>query len=306
MTGSVQMRDTSACQPTFSLFPPFIPTVIKQRLTSRYTIVRTETNLPPSPMSTDTADKTSRPSSSGSGYVSASPEEGNGINKDALAMGTSINYEVDSGLRWNRVDPALILLRHAGYEAQRPQCEPHLVRSLYLNAVTYLMSALPEDLTSEEAATIRSSLPETLRASQPTITGPAAAPPTRSYLHLLLASSIVYFCLILQYLMPFIKDILFHLYQYERSGRVTERVTTLGLYLAEKLSRGSLNFGSTVLNMYDGKPRNAVTNVASWWLEGIAGGIYEGVGEGMTILGFAVPDSILERSLDNRKKEDQG
>ncbi|KAL2824086.1 hypothetical protein BDW59DRAFT_147801 [Aspergillus cavernicola] len=303
MTESVQMGNTSGCQPTFSIIPPFISTVIKQRLTSRYTIVRTETNLPSSPMAFDTGDKTSRPSSSGSGYVSGSHDENNGINKYALGMEMPADHEVDSGLRWNRVNPALNLLRLAGYEAQRPQCESHLVRTLYLNAIAYLLSALPEDLTSEEAATIRSSLPKELRTSQPTMTGPATSRPARSYLHRLLASSIVYLCLILQFLMPFIKDILLNLYQYERSRRVTERVTTLALSIAERVSRGSVNFGSTVLNMYDGRPRDAALGVALWWLEGLAGGIYEGLGEGMAILGFAVPDSILVRLWEVKREE---
>ncbi|KKK20820.1 hypothetical protein AOCH_005810 [Aspergillus ochraceoroseus] len=168
------------------------------------------------------------------------------------------NYEMDSGLRWNRVTPALNLLRHAGYEAQQPRCDARLVRVLYLNAVTYLLTALPEDLTSEEAATLRRSLPEKVKASLPVSSGSGVASPqsprTPSYLHRLLASSIVCFCLLLQFLMPFVKMLLVHLYQYERSYRVTERVTAMALSVADHISKGSVTFGSTVVNMYDGQP----------------------------------------------------
>jgi hypothetical protein len=101
--------------------------------------------------------------------------------------------------------------------------------------------------------------------------------------------------------MPLIKQIMFHLYQYDRSHRITERVTMFTLNIAHKASRGSINIGSTILNMYVGKPSNAVSGTAAWWLEGIAGGIYEGVEEGMVILGFAGPDSILERSSNGGK-----
>ncbi|KAL4913521.1 hypothetical protein BDW62DRAFT_220638 [Aspergillus aurantiobrunneus] len=305
MAESVPMGDTSGCPPTFSLVPPFIPTVIKQRLTSlRYTIIRVQDNQPPQAMFFSSGDSPPRPSSSGSastarqfddcfGCVPGSNDEytGTGSNGDVLAVGAPANHEVNSGLRWNRVNPALNLLRHAGYEAQQPQCESRLVRSLYLHSMAYLLSALPADLTSDEAATLQDSLPEKLkpsvtsdRSSHP---GPATYPVQRSYVHRLLSASIIYFCLLLQYIMPYIKDVMFHLYQYGRAHRVTERATSLLLYVAEKVGRGGLNLGSTVLDMYEGKPSCAVSEAASWWLEGVAGGIYEGVGEGMVILGFS-------------------
>ncbi|KAL4780530.1 hypothetical protein BJX76DRAFT_45600 [Aspergillus varians] len=304
------MGDTSRCPPTYSLFPPFIPTVIKRRLasrTSRYAMIRTETSDPPSqtmPFSTgaSTGASTPRPSSSGStstarnceecfGCVSGSQDEYIGSNRDVLAIGVPANQEVDSGLRWNRVNPALNLLRHAGYEAQQPQCESRLVRSLYLNSIAYLLSALPEDLTSDEAATLRSSLPEKLKSSvtsvSPAHPNPATRPTQRSYLHRLLAAGIIYFCLLLQYIMPYVRDVMFHLYQYDQAHRVRERVVALALYVAERVGRGGVNLGSTFLNMYDGKPGDSVSGAAGWWLEGLAGGVYEGVEEGMVILGFA-------------------
>ncbi|KAL4873901.1 hypothetical protein BDV12DRAFT_159830 [Aspergillus spectabilis] len=307
MVAESVIPDTSGYPPTFSIFPPFIPTVIKRRLAfSRYAIIRAETS-PSSPYTT--GDNTPHPSSPGSGSTARHSNDSFGSvsgediasNRDTLIMSVPANQEMDSGLRWNRVNPGLNLLRHAGYEAQQPQCESHLVRSLYLNAIVYLLSALPEDLTSEEAATLRGSLPEKLNpsvfiSSQPNITHPA-----RSHVHRLLASCIIYFCLLLQFAMPFVKQIMFHLYQYDRSHRITERVMVFTLNIAQKASRGSVNIGSTILNMYDGKPSNAVSDTAAWWLEGIAGGIYEGVGEGMVILGFAGPDSILERSSNWRR-----
>lgn len=154
----------------------------------------------------------------------------------------------------------------------------------------YLLSALPEDLSSEEAATLRGSLPEKLKSSLTPLssshTDPPPYPAQRSYIHRSLATGIIYFCLLLQFLMPYIKEVIFHMYQYDRTHRVRERVTSLTLYVAEMVGRGGVNLGSTVLNMYDGKPGDAVSGTASWWLEGVAGGIYEGVGEGMVILGF--------------------
>ncbi|KAG0158437.1 hypothetical protein PDIDSM_5951 [Penicillium digitatum] len=47
-------------------------------------------------------------------------------------MGSMTKYETASGLRWNRVVPAFNLLRNAGSEAQQPQADGRLARSLYL------------------------------------------------------------------------------------------------------------------------------------------------------------------------------
>ncbi|PTU22917.1 hypothetical protein P175DRAFT_0499468 [Aspergillus ochraceoroseus IBT 24754] len=304
MAETAAMGDTAVCSPTFSIFSPFIPTLIKQRLpplayslypsersaASRSTLFATAET--PRPFSV--GSRSSAPSSDDS-FHDISDDDARGSNHSPDAMGVVLaNYEMDSGLRWNRVTPALNLLRHAGYEAQQPRCDARLVRVLYLNAVTYLLTALPEDLTSEEAATLRRSLPEKVKASLPVSSGSGVASPqsprTPSYLHRLLASSIVCFCLLLQFLMPFVKMLLVHLYQYERSYRVTERVTAMALSVADHISKGSVTFGSTVVNMYDGQPGvAAAVSAASWWVEGIAGGIYEGVGEGMTILGFSGP-----------------
>ncbi|KAL4934446.1 uncharacterized protein BDV17DRAFT_286156 [Aspergillus undulatus] len=319
--------------PTFSLLPQFIPAVIKRRLTrssSRYALVRTEigSSLPsrsmPSPFSSSTStttrlstgDSTPRPSSSGSASTGRTSDDSFAQDEDvatprepdllALPVGVGTNMEGESGVRWNRVNPAFHLLRDAGYEAQQPQSEPRLVRSLYLNSVTYLLSALPEDLSIDEAALLRKSLPETLKPDLTLLPSPGhhptASPSTsirtqchpgpcpnathRSYLHRLLASIIVYFCLLLQLIMPYIKDVMFQLYRYDRAHRVTERVTAFMLVLAEKVGRGGVGLGNTVLNLYDGKPGTAVSGAAAWWAEGLAGGIYEGLGEGLVILGF--------------------
>jgi hypothetical protein len=44
-----------------------------------------------------------------------------------------------------------------------------------------------------------------------------------------------------------------------------------------------------------------VGNVATWWVEGVAGGIYEGVGEGMMHLGLLKPGLELDRLVLERR-----
>ncbi|KAL2858151.1 hypothetical protein BJX68DRAFT_161366 [Aspergillus pseudodeflectus] len=296
MVEAISRIDASG-PPAFSIIPPFIPAVIKRRLTSRYAIVYPRAmstsvgnNLPPSSSPGNKAQY----SEQSSGYASATYEEEFQETKDSIGLRTT-DYEVNSGLRWNCVNSALSRLRLAGYEAQRSHCERSLVRSLYLDAVSYLLSGLPEDLTDEEASKIRNSVPEKVKPLTMPPHPRGFPPPARSYLHRLLASSIIYFCLLLQFLMPFIKEVIYHFYQHERSLRLIERATSLTLYILEQVSRGGVNLGATVLNMYDGKISDTASSATSWWVEGVAGGIYEGLEEGIMILGFTTPNSKLER-----------
>ncbi|GIJ83474.1 hypothetical protein Asppvi_002296 [Aspergillus pseudoviridinutans] len=254
--------------------------------------------------------RSSASSSSGKTLEAMDFDEG----RDGEAMDRAsmlAKYEVESGLRWNRVVPALNLLRNAGYEAQQPTCDGRFVRSLYINALGYLLDALPADLTDEESMTIHHNLPARVKttlatsaAAQPGAGAGVAMvnqgagtryPTERSYLHRLLASSIVQFFLIVQFLLPYVKILLHQVYRYERSHRITERLVTATLDAADSLGKGSVNLGSTVLRLNEGKVGTAFTNLAAWWVEGVAGGIYEGVGEGMMILGLIRPNSEWER-----------
>ncbi|RHZ59829.1 hypothetical protein CDV55_100425 [Aspergillus turcosus] len=279
---------------------------------------------PPSSAASDlAAEEPPRPATAGSSVSSASSSSAKtlegldldeGRDSDAMDRESMLaKYEVESGLRWNRVVPALNLLRNAGYEAQQSACDGRFVRSLYINALGYLLDALPADLTDEESMTIHHNLPARIKA---TLAAPAPAQPgagagaavtmvnqgagtrypaERSYLHRLLASSIVQFFLIVQFLLPYVKILLHQVYRYERSHRITERLVTATLDAADSLGKGSVSLGSTVLRLNEGKVGTAFTNLAAWWVEGVAGGIYEGVGEGMMILGLIRPNSEWER-----------
>ncbi|KAL5687925.1 hypothetical protein EMGR_001239 [Emarellia grisea] len=218
--------------------------------------------------------------SSSSGKTLEALDHDEGSEGDAMDRGSMLaKYEVESGLRWNRVIPAFSLLRNAGYEAQQSTCDGRFVRSLYINALGYLLDALPADLTDEESMTIQHNLPArvkvTLAASSAVQPGAEAAvtmanqgagtryPTERSYLHRLLASSIVQFFLIVQFLLPYVKILLQQVYRYERSHRITERLVTATLDAADSLGKGSVSLGSTVLRLNEGKVGTAFTNLAA-------------------------------------------
>ncbi|KAJ5188005.1 hypothetical protein N7491_004327 [Penicillium cf. griseofulvum] len=243
-----------------------------------------------SELSTSVAPEIQRPSTASddvdlfdSGSVRSDSREG---------MSSPTKYDTESGLRWNRVVPAFNLLRNAGYEAQQPQPDGRLTRSLYVNALVYLLDALPSDLTDEETSMLQRHIPEPVKAGLTTYPQPPGymdgtnhkiSPQPRSYLHKILASIIVQLFILLRLLLPYAKVFILQLYEYERAHRITERLVTTTLEAADGLGKGSINLGAAVCKFNEGRVGAAISNFAAWWMEGIAGGIYEGVGEGMAM-----------------------
>ncbi|RAL05188.1 uncharacterized protein BO80DRAFT_421246 [Aspergillus ibericus CBS 121593] len=236
--------------------------------------------------------------------------EGSSVGGSRSGDVPSVNpkYEMESGLQWNRIVPALSLLQNASHEAQQRRCDARLARLLYINALGYLLDGLPADMTDDEIRTIRRNLPAEVRETLPArVQGPFATglqrllaedryppyPPERSYIHRLLALSIVYFFLLLQFFMPHIKVLVRFLYQYERTHRVTERAITTAKDAVDTLGRRGVHLGSAILNSQEGR---VGANVAAWWVEGIAGGLYEGLGEGMIIMGLTRPHAEMGRA----------
>lgn len=170
----------------------------------------------------------------------------------------------------------------------------------------YLLDALPSDLTNEETIMLQHRLPESVKlstASSPQArlaalqdtSNPQAPPPAKSYLHRLLASVIVQVFLIVQFFMPYIKIFLRQLYEYERTHRITERVIATVLGFADGLGKSGARVGTAAYQINETRVGAAMGSLAAWWVEGVAGGIYEGVGEGMMHLGVLRPGIELDR-----------
>ncbi len=156
-------------------------------------------------------------------------------------------------------------------------------------------------MTTEEQLSIRSSLPqgvvEPLRLevngfSQP----PASASDSQpSLLHRTLASTIVQFFIFAQFVLPYIKYLLSAAYQYDREHKISEKVLSQGIETVDTLGKAGLSWTGAIYGMGDGKVGQVITKTAAWFVEGVTGGIHEGVGEGMVIMGAPRRSSGPER-----------
>ncbi|KZF25156.1 hypothetical protein L228DRAFT_265630 [Xylona heveae TC161] len=207
--------------------------------------------------------------------------------------------ETKTGIDWKFANQGVNLLTLAVEESSRPNPDidgrtASFGRQLYIHSLTYLIRGLPADLSLEEKASIRSSIPEEITGlisdngdKQLVPARGGAALPARepSVLHRVLATGIIQIFIIFQFVLPYIKLFVKNAYLYERNNHISERLLHTSLDTVDSIGRRGVEFGGAVSKMGDGRVGQVINDLASWWVQSIAGGIYEGVGEGMVILG---------------------
>lgn len=153
-----------------------------------------------------------------------------------------------------------------------------------------MLEALPSDLTDDEARSIYGRLPDAIKANTDELPGSSShnshiAANSPSYLHRLVATVIVYGFIFAQLILPYAKVLMNSIYTYERRYRVTERVLAAALETADGVSKGAGNIGSTLTTLSEGKLFSGLCTLTAWTIESVAGGVYEGVNEGLAVLG---------------------
>ncbi|KAI9867623.1 MAG: hypothetical protein M1813_008423 [Trichoglossum hirsutum] len=217
-----------------------------------------------------------------------------------MVTGTNIGTSID----WKFAAQGRSLLSSAIEESlsesqDAPDKELSFTRQLYIHSVTYLLRGLPNDLSAEERLGLRSALPSgvmeplrldingqnlvMIRGSESRIRNRASSPP--SLLHRILASLVIQLFVFAHFIFPHVKTLLRNAYIYERNNRLSERMFAKSIDTVDTVGKKGIEFGEAVARIGDGKLGQALNEVAMWCAEGVAGGIYEGVGEGMVIVG---------------------
>ncbi|TVY51651.1 hypothetical protein LCER1_G006161 [Lachnellula cervina] len=212
--------------------------------------------------------------------------------------------EINSGINWKFANQGLSLLSLAVEESSVISRDNRLgnasfARQLYIHSLTYLLRALPTDLTTEEQLSVRSALPsgvvEPLRVEiNPCHTQSTSTSISQpSLLHRTLASTIVQLFIFFQFIIPYLKYLLHSTYQYDREHKISEKVLSQGIETVDTIGKQSLTLTSAICGMGDGKVGQMITQSAAWVVEGVTGGIHEGVGEGMAIVGVRTVERRL-------------
>ncbi|EDO00176.1 hypothetical protein SS1G_03036 [Sclerotinia sclerotiorum 1980 UF-70] len=179
-----------------------------------------------------------------------------------------------------------------------------LARQLYIHALTYLLRALPSDLSTEESMSLQTSIPQevvesiqeesSIRESSQT-SDAGNAPP--SLLQRSVAATIIQLFILLQFILPYVKYLLTSAYQYDRTYKISEKVLSRGIVTVDTIGKSGLAVTGAIYGMGDGKVGQALTDAAAWVVEGVTGGVHEGVSGGLVMLG-------AKNGTSNKKMKD--
>ncbi|KAF2238236.1 hypothetical protein EV356DRAFT_301767 [Viridothelium virens] len=317
---NLRQRSSSSTQARsllFRILPSYvrnrIPRIASFRRTSdgnhesrrSYSIDSLDVGTPPPNYSPPTLSDGTETDSRGSLELDMQSDDITMISEEFLNAGA----QSKSGILWKYGNQGINLLNLAAHESNRPPqhsgCNtPLFSRHLYVDGLTYLLRALPEDLTAEEYLRIRAALPIKARGcrltlisqDQSLVARPEEVAPVKassedvSAIHRFFAFVTIQFFLIIHYLLPYVKLLLAFMYRYERENRVCERVVRSTLDAIDSVGQRSIEMVGAVCKLNDGKVGQAMQEFGSWWIQGMAGGLHEGIGEGLAIVG-ATPSS---------------
>lgn len=207
---------------------------------------------------------------------------------------------VHDGVDWKYAGQGQALLELSTREAHSALPDAAFSRKLYIDSVQYLLNGLPSDLSVEEDIGLRAAIPAQLRESsdsaETSVVVQTAAEDDALYLdqsstrhstlHQAVASITVHIFLAVAFILPYIQLLLQQAYRYDREHKISDRVLAQGALTADVIAKQLLLLANSVYEMHDGKVGMVVRDVGLWWVHGVSGGVYEGVGEGMQALGI--------------------
>jgi hypothetical protein len=110
-----------------------------------------------------------------------------------------------------------------------------------------------------------------------------------SFLHRGLATFIVQMFILFQFLLPYINIFAAAAYKYERQNRISERMFASSMNTMDGMMKSTVRLGNSVCQMNDGKVGQSLNDLICWWVRGVTGGIHQGIGEGLVVLGVERP-----------------
>ncbi|OLN88322.1 hypothetical protein CCHL11_00448 [Colletotrichum chlorophyti] len=195
-----------------------------------------------------------------------------------------------SNVDWRFAQQGLALIAVAQDELRHPSRRPAVdfERKAFLDGVEYILKALPSDLNEHELHRLRTSTPSNfIPPSSPS--GRAYSPSRgtnhgRSILHRGVQTAVVNIFILIHLALPYIIFLLRMAARTEREYRISENLVGAGMGLANAIGSKGMRITGALCNVGDGRVGQALTEAIAWTVEGVTGGLSDGVGEGLSIV----------------------
>ncbi|KAF3350761.1 mRNA export protein mlo3 [Verticillium dahliae VDG2] len=211
-----------------------------------------------------------------------------------------------SGVHWRYALQGLSLLSVAPDEARQPLASAEFERKAFLDGAEYILKALPADLSPLELDRLRTSTPRALvlgrqgcpqgcNTSMPSAQchwpcGHAAASsssarPRRSLLHRWVQAAVVQMFILAHLALPYVVLLARLAARAEREYNISHNLASAGWGLVHSIGAQGVKATGTLCGIGDGRVGQAIAEAVAWTVEGVSGGLSEGVRQGMVIMG---------------------
>ncbi|RGP79466.1 hypothetical protein FLONG3_2427 [Fusarium longipes] len=200
-----------------------------------------------------------------------------------------------SGVHWKfaRQGTNLVNISVDGGKAAVAEEDVAFERKAFVDGVTYLLKALPQDLDEGELKRIQSALPDSVSRQELCLARPEGQPnramvrdsQPRSIIHRGVKMTVVNLIFFLSFLMPYLLLLVRYAARVERKYKISETIIGHGVDLANSIGKQSASLTEAVGQMNDGKVAQALLEVFVWTVDGVTQGISDGLGEGLSIVG---------------------
>lgn len=250
-------------------------------------VVTREQLWPVSRRTRDTSPETiaSTASSTASSEIAVTPVD------RALALPIQ---ETRTGVEWDTAVTALLLLSKACTRAQHPDTKPENTRALIIDANKWLLRSLPDQLAPHELEEIEEVLPaglddpDRIQRRQARDRPRSSRPDKRSWLRRLIALVILQGSLLVALVIPYVTTLLNNCYRFERRHHMTERFLTGSVDMTNVVGESGMELKDAVFRLGQGRLISAVVHTGGWVVESVIGGVSDGAGEGVAIVGEAM------------------
>ncbi|OQV07960.1 hypothetical protein CLAIMM_12312 [Cladophialophora immunda] len=224
----------------------------------------------------DSYEYTSTTNSSGATTptIRAASPEGSVPSQD-LALRMLPPLETRSGVDWDVALTGVRLWVNAKTQAEQGG-DPVALRSMHIDALRYMHMALPSDLTPLEIQSLRASMAPQLFSQAENFTE-YRAQRQPNILRQGVAHAVCWLVAGLLLILPIIMTLLNRLLQFERDHQVTERVLANGIDLTSALGERGVELHEAIVRFKDGRVGGACVDLGSWFVEGIVGGVNDGI-----------------------------
>ncbi|RNJ51927.1 hypothetical protein D7B24_005687 [Verticillium nonalfalfae] len=202
----------------------------------------------------------------------------------------------------------LSLLSVAQDEARQPLPSAEFERKAFLDGAEYILKGLPADLSPLELDRLRTSAPRALvpgpqgcnsplsstRCHSPC--GHAAASSSssparsrKSLLHRWVQAAVVQMFVLAHLALPYVVLLARLAARAEREYNISHNVASAGWGLVHSIGAQGVKATGTLCGIGDGRVGQAIAEAVAWTVEGVSGGLSEGVGQGMVIMSASRP-----------------